>query len=1061
MNRLYTFYRKIAPTLFVSLLVQGMALAQDQPQTPAESAPVPAQEPPQEKRDFVVKGKLVDDLTNEPIIGAFVYIKGTKTGGQTDVDGNFEIKTNLALPITLAVSYVGYQNKEIEVYDEEDEAFEIRLRPIASLSEIVVVGYGEQKRSDVTGSVSSVPTELKNQPVASVERLLQGSIAGAIVTQTSGQPGGGVSVQIRGANSITASSDPLYVIDGFPINNDYGIGDAGVTNGPKINPLSTINSNDIESIDVLKDASATAIYGSRGANGVILVTTKKGKHNESSITYDGYYGVQEVVKTLPLLNAGEWWQLRKDAAANTNPASVSALATNNKNSLDLAKSLGYTIDTAGVGTDWQKAGFRQAAIQNHTITILTGGEKTRVAISGNYFDQDGVLLNTGFKRFSTRLNLDHDYNKRFKIQTYVNASATQAKVAPDAVVQNLLLSPPSLPIYKNDGTFLINSGTDAVLQNPINSLENQKNITSTNRLLGNLSGEYRIIDGLTAKVLLGIDGVSNKQNRYLPRTTQEGLSLAGLGQIGNVQTFNWLNENTLNYSHVFNKIHNINAVGGFTAQKSTTEGSIAEANNFATDFFEENNLGTGVTPRSSSSFTSTWALASFLGRVNYSLREKYLLTLTVRSDGSSRFGEKNKWGHFPSAAIGWNVHKERFLAPVKAVSNLKLRASLGLTGNQSIPPYSALSQLQYYRYNFSGTTVPGYAPLNVANPDLGWEKTLQFDIGADLGLFNDRVNLVLDYYYKKTTDLLLKVIVPGSSGLAVLYETGQPSYVYQNLGAVQNNGFEVALNTQNFIKKFKWNTVFVFSTNRNKVLDLGPVSRIVPNTNAPSVVEVGQPLGSFIVYETDGLIQPHEAGPNALTPQAFKQAGGQKYKDLDGDGVITQAGDRKVIPNNPGVNFGLTNTFNFKGFDLSIFFQSTIGAKLYNNNRGLLELNNGANNGAKNAVNRYSATNTDTDVKAAYIDPAITISDRFIEDASYLRLKNVSFGYTLPEKWVSKVRFKSARFYVSAQNAWTYTKYTGFDPEVSQAGQALINRGVDLGVYPNAKTYLAGVSLGF
>jgi TonB-linked SusC/RagA family outer membrane protein len=1016
---------------------------------------------------------IVKDDTGVLIPGATVLIKGTSEYVVTDANGQFTITSARELPFSLQINLVGYKPQEVDVYELTGETLEVNLITDNLLNEVVIVGYGEQKRKDITGAVASLPTELKSQPVASVERLLQGAVAGAVVTQTSGQPGGGVSVQIRGSNSITASSDPLYVVDGFPINNDYSLTDAGVTNGPKINPLSTINSNDIESIDVLKDASATAIYGSRGANGVILISTKKGKENESTIHYDAYYGVQEVVRTLPLLTAGQWWQLRKDAAFNTSPTAVSNLKSANKAYLATAEAGGYSLDTISIGTDWQKAAFTKATIQSHSLSFLSGNDKSKFAVSGNYFNQDGIIRNTGFTRYSLRFNIDHKFNERFRILSYVNASNIQAKVGPDAIVGNLLQSPAALPVYKNDGTFLVQSGLDQALANPINSLYNQINTTNTSRLLANLSGEYEILEGLTAKVLLGIDYVVNKQNRYLPNTTLEGLALKGSASIGNLNTLNWLNENTINYSKTFNGIHSLNAVAGFTAQRSTSESLIATANNFSTDFFQYNNLGTAVSPNSPSSLYSQWSLVSWLGRANYALNEKYLLTLTIRSDGSSRFGAQNKWGYFPSAAVGWNVHEEDFLKHVKPINFLKLRGSVGITGNQSIPPYSSLSQLSYFRYNFNGQTVSGYAPTNVPNPNLGWEKTSQIDFGTDIGLFNSRVNVTMDYYYKKTTDLLLSAIVPGTSGLAVgsNINSGQQASVYQNLGSVSNRGFEAGINTKNTVGDFKWSTILVFSVNRNKVLDLGNgVTRIVPNTNAPSVIEVGKPLGSFIVYKTDGLIQPGQDGVNALTPQAFKGVGAQKYKDIDNDGVITQAGDRVVIANQPGINAGFTNTFAFKGFDLSIFFQTSIGGKLYNQNRAQLELNNGAGNGVAAAANAYRAPgtrgpddlgNTNTDVKAAYQDPAITLADRFIEDASYLRLKNISFGYTIPTRILSRARIMSLRLYASAQNYWTLTHYTGYDPEASQAGQALINRGVDSGVYPNNKSIQGGIQLTF
>ena len=989
-----------------------------------------------------LSGKIIDEKTKEPLIGATVQIKGTTNGAATDIDGKFALKTGQKLPYTLLVNYVGYSPLEVLA---TTNTISIELKENASqLSEVVVVGYGTQKRSDITGSIASVPLEIKNQPVASVERLLQGSVAGAIVTQTSGQPGGGVSVQIRGNNSITAGSDPLYVIDGFPINNDYSLNDAGVTDGSKINPLSSINTSDIESIDVLKDASATAIYGSRGANGVVIITTKNGTKNKSSVNYDAYYGVQSVIRTLPLLNAREWWQLRKDAA------------TNSGKTTSLPTSLGYSLDTSGVGTDWQAAAFRVAPIQNHNISILSGSERTQLAISGNYFKQDGILQNTDFRRFSARINLAHEYNTRFRITANLTASNTKANVAPAAIVGNLLLTPPSLPIYKDDGTFVVNSPFESSLQNPINSLYNQLNETITNRILGNVAAEYTIADGLKAKVLIGTDIVDNKQNRYLPSSTAEGQNLGGDAIVGSTFTTNWLNENTLSYDKEINEKHKINAIVGFTAQQSDSKGAVAEAAGFATDDFSYNNLGTGITNRTPRSFASKWSLASYLGRINYGYNDRYLATFTLRADGSSRFGEGNKWGYFPSAALGWNVSNEAFFSQVRNVSVLKLRLSAGLTGNQNIPPYQSLSQLAYFRYNFSNATVSGFAPNTVPNPNLGWEKTFQVDAGIDLGLLNNRIQITADYYYKRTTDLLLSRTVPGTSGLSNFYG-GQASTIYQNIGAVSNQGFELYVNSRNLTGNLKWNTILVYSSNRNKILSLGDgVNQIIPDISSASIAKVGYPLGSFIVYQTNGIIQ---SGDAALTPQANKSPGGQKYKDINGDGVITQAGDRIVIANQPGFTVGLTNTFSYKGFDLAIFVQGSIGGKLYNANRANLELGTGYTNGSKDLVNRWTPTNTNTDVKAAYQDPAITISDRFIEDATYYRLKNVSLGYTLPKALLTRAHLKNLRVYVSAQNAATLTNYTGYDPEVSLNGQSLINKGIDNGVYPNNKSYQVGLSL--
>lgn len=989
---------------------------------------------------------VVKDESGQGLPGATVVEKGSTKYALTDIDGKFSIPAAKEFPFTLQINITGFQQQEIEIYELTTEAVEVSLKTANVLDEVVVIGYGEQKRKDITGSVSSVPIEIKSQPVASVERLLQGSVAGAVVTQTSGQPGGGVSVQIRGNNSITAGSDPLYVIDGFPINNDYSLADAGVTDGSKINPLSSINTADIENIDVLKDASATAIYGSRGANGVVIITTKTGSKNKSSINYDAFYGTQEVIRTIPLLNGAQWWDLRKDAARNSGKT------------VSIPPVAGYSLDTTGAGTDWQDAAFRKATQQSHNLSILSGSDKTRLAISGNYFKQNGILQNTDFRRYSARINADHQYNDRFRIMANLSASNIKANVAPSNIIGNLLQTPPSLPIYQDNGSFVINSPFESALQNPINSLYNQLNETITNRFLGNISGEYTIADGLKAKILVGADVVGNKQNRYLPSTTAEGQALSGNAIVGTVSTTSWLNENTVSYDKEFNDKNRINAVVGFTAQTSESKATIAESAGFATDAFEYNNLATGITSIAPRSNASKWSLASYLGRINYAFDDRYLITFTLRADGSSRFGAGNKWGYFPSAAIGWNVSNEKFLQNYKKISSLKLRLSAGTTGNQSIPPYQSLSQLTYFRYNFSNTTVSGYAPNTVPNPNLGWEKTFQVDGGFDLGLFKNRLNITADYYYKRTSDLLLTRTVAGTSGLSDFYN-GQASTIYQNIGEVSNSGIELYVNSQNTTGAFKWNTIFIFSKNTNKILSLGSgVNQIIPNISMPSIAKVGYPLGSFIAYQTDGVIQN---GDSPLTPQQNKSPGDQKYKDINGDGIITQTGDRIIIENQPGFTTGLTNTFSYKGFDLTIFFQASIGGKLYNQNRANLELATGYVNGSDVLLNRWTPTNTNTDVKAAFQDPAITISDRFIEDATYYRLKNISLGYNIPKSLLSKIRIENLRVYVSAQNPVTWTDYTGYDPEVSLNGQSLINKGVDSGVYPNNKSYQVGLSLSF
>ncbi|HLO38835.1 MAG TPA: SusC/RagA family TonB-linked outer membrane protein, partial [Lacibacter sp.] len=648
---------------------------------------------------------------------------------------------------TFAVSAVGFKVQEIDVYEAEPTTIYL-AEDQNRLSSVVVVGYGTQKRSDITGSLSSIPAELKGLPVTSPDRLLQGVVTGVQVTQSSGQPGGGVTIRVRGGTSINAGNEPLYVIDGFPVYNGDDAVNSGVITGPKINPLSSLSSSDIESIDVLKDASSTAIYGSRGANGVILITTKKARKNESSVTYDGYYGIQSVVKKIDLLNAKEWAALKNDALA------------------DLGKTPLYTqeqINQLGTGTDWQSEAFRDAAIQNHSLSILSGTDKTKLLLSGNYFKQDGIIINTGFSRYTGRLNIDHEVNKRFKIGTYLNGSYTHADVAPSGIVSNILSMVPVVPVRDANGVFTANSSYGSTVANPIATLTETTNETNTSRFLLSGFAEYKIIDGLTAKVLAGTDIVNNKQNRYLPSTLYESTT-GGQASIGALSTINWLNENTLNYVKTINNKHIVDVLIGNTQQHSGTEVFTAAASNFVSNEFKFNNIGAGSVIGIPSSLSTAWTLQSFLGRLNYGYDERYLLTLTVRTDGSSRFGQNNKWGTFPSAAIAWNASNEKFLKGNKTVSSLKVRLSAGQTGNQEIPPYQSLARLSNYQYTFANSLVYGFAPSSYANSGLGWEKTNQYDFGIDASFFANRIQLTSDLYYKQTNELLLEVPVPYSSG---------------------------------------------------------------------------------------------------------------------------------------------------------------------------------------------------------------------------------------------------------------------------------------------------------
>ncbi|MDD4971324.1 MAG: TonB-dependent receptor [Paludibacter sp.] len=974
-----------------------------------------------------IKGTVLEENSKASVIGAVIKIKGQKIVATSDASGNFAVNVK-SLPATLLVSSVGFKNQEIDVYEAES-TFIYLAEDQNRLSTVVVVGYGTQKRSDFTGSLSSIPTEFKGLPVTSPDRLIQGAVSGAQVTQSSGQPGGGVSIRVRGGTSINAGNEPLYVIDGFPVYNGDASVDAGVTSGSSINPLSGINPDDIESIDVLKDASSTAIYGSRGANGVILVTTKAGKKGNSSVTYDAYYGIQRVAKKIALLNASQWGELKNDALKDSGKSPLYSQSQ---------------IDSLGVGTDWQTAAFRDAPVQSHTISISSGTDKTRILLSGNYFKQEGVIINTGFDRYSGKLNLDHDINKKFKLGVYLNGSVTHADVAPTSTVPNILSMVPVVSVKDANGKYTANSSYGSTVANPIATLVEAINETNTTRFLLNGFGEYKIIEGLTAKVSLGTDIINNKQNKYTPSTLYES-SPGGNASIGSLSTLNWLNENTLNYKKIVGEKHSVDILIGNTQQHSISEAYIAGGSNFASDAFTYNNIGSGTVLVAPSSLSSEWTLQSYLARVNYGYNELYLFTLTARADGSSRFGKNNKWGTFPSAAFAWNASNEKFLKNIKQISSLKVRLSAGLTGNQEIDPYKSLARLSNYQYSFANTLVNGFATSSFANDNLTWEKTAQYDLGLDLALFSDRIQLTTDIYYKKTSDLLLEVPVPFSSSL---------SSAFQNCGVVENKGIEVGLKTLNLTGKFEWTTNFIFSANKNKILSLGGadyffVTDPASTTTLPTqIIKVGESVGAFYMYKTDGV--------DAAT-------GNQKYKNLNsGDGAITQDGDRTIVGSSqPKFLASITNTFRYKNFDLSVFLNSSYGNKIFNWTRANLELGTGFTGAVASLLNRWTSTNTNTDMHKAIENPAVTISDRFVEDGSYLRLKNISFGYTFPKKLISKVRIKNARVYVSGSNLLTWTNYTGYDPEVSTNGQNSISSGMDRGAYPTAKTVLGGVSITF
>ncbi|MBC3786713.1 SusC/RagA family TonB-linked outer membrane protein [Spirosoma utsteinense] len=987
-----------------------------------------------EQADVTVTG-LITDERGEGLPGVSVAVKGSTRGTSSDNTGRYQ----LAVPgpeAVLVFSYIGYARQELTVGNRQS----LNVTLVAdeqNLNEVVVVGYGTQRKSDVTGSLSSVTAkEIRAVPVTGVGQALQGRAAGVFVTQGSNAPGGGVTVRVRGGNSINAGNEPLYVIDGFPVYNE---------NGPNLNP------NDIESMEILKDASATAIYGSRGANGVVIITTKRGRAGQGRVEFDTYQGIQQVRRQIPMLNATEYAQLVNEAQVN---AGRGPLFTNEQ------------VAGFGAGTNWQDEIFRSAPMRNYQLTASGGTDKTRYAISGNYFKQDGVILNSSFDRGSLRFNFDHKLNDKFSLGTNLNiVRSRQFAVPTDAdggnsasVVYGALNFSPTQPVYNPDGTLVVfNTPGRIQIGSPVAQALGTSNRTVGTRLIGNVFVDYRILPGLTFRTSFGSDINYSKNSFYISRLTASGAQLGGQGAIQNDQSTNWLNENTLTYNRTINKVHNLTLLGGYTMQGNRFERVRAVAQGFANDILTFDNLGGASTPLIPTSSASLWQLNSYIGRVNYDYSGKYLVTATVRADGSSRFGAGNKWAVFPSGSVAWRISEEAFLKNNSVLNDLKLRLSYGLSGNQEIGEYQSLATLGTQNANFNNTVAIGVGPSRVANPDLRWETTAQTNIGIDVGLWSNRLTLTADVYEKKTTDLLLSVPLPFTSGYAS---------ALQNLGSIRNRGVELGINSTNTTGIFKWTTSFNIAANRNRVLNLGTQQEFpsgessghlqLPNSG---LVRVGEQIGLFYGLKSNGIFQ----NQTELDASAQKTAkpGDIRYVDQDGNGVINQS-DRVILGYaQPKFYGGLTNTFAYRGVELSVFMQGTSGNSIFNINRFEQESLTGVSNQSRVVLDRWTPTNPSNTVpRANAVGNAYVISDRQIEDGSYLRVKNINLSYTLPQALTRKIKINNVKVYVSAQNLLTFTNYTGFDPEVNRFGQNTLSQGTDYGSYPGSRIFLGGLVLG-
>lgn len=1026
----------------------------------------------------VIKGK-VTDSDGYGIAGVNVIEKGTTNGVITDVEGNYMLNLTTEKPM-LSFSFIGYKSQDILVGNKT--VLNIILKEdVEVLEEVVVVGYGTQKKKDLTGAVASVSgKDLGKSPALSFDQSLQGKVPGVQVSQTTGAPGGNINIMVRGISSISGSNSPLYVIDGYPIGNGGGGSNvanyanssytaSGMANSTmeKINPLSSINPADIESIEILKDASATAIYGSRGANGVVLITTKRGKTGKTTINVDASVGVQQVAHKVDLLSPREYatfiaegrdnaWILAGGKASDPND-----IRTSNTWVRPEYRNPELLPDE---GTDWQDAIFRLATVQNYQLSATGGTENIKYMVSLGFFDQDGVVIGSDYQRFNIRSNIDAQLTKRLKFGSNIAASygygdfaRTEGHLGQRGMIQCALAMNPLLPIYAKDGSFNSEFGDPlgAPVENPLFIVENFSDKREKKDAIINNYLDYEIIPGLNFKTTFGLSFNINETNLW--KSSQIGAfaekaSPATAASIDKKGT-SWLNENTITFKRIFNKKHDLNVVAGFTAEKSTYKQLSAGATEFPTDYVHYLSAGTINTGTHSKTET---AMVSLLARANYVYDNKYMLTATVRRDGSSRFGSNHKWGTFPSASVGYRISEESFMKNLRALSDLKIRASYGVAGNNNIGDYRQIALLGVSNYVNANKILPGLVSNTLANNDLTWEKSKQTDIGVDLGLFNNRVSIVADWYYNLKTDLLLNVNLPIASGFGSSM---------QNVGEIENKGFEFALNTVNIdTENFSWNTVFNISTNKNTVKKLATENgRIISDKY---ITEVGQSISSFYLMHVVGVFKDEEDVKKGPIYAPNTQPGDLKFEDVDGNGKITTADKTIVGSPFPDFTWGLTNNFRWKNLSLSIFVNGSHGAEtFYGAGETVMNLA-GVQNQLSLVNDRWRSSENPGNgflPRAIRSDYALgqTLTSRFLFDASYVRIKDITLSYDFPRSILSKIKLKGLNTYLNISNVYTFTDYPGYDPEASQSGDSVTAAGTDSGSYPLPRVYTVGIKVAF
>ncbi|RAK65296.1 SusC/RagA family TonB-linked outer membrane protein [Hymenobacter edaphi] len=1043
-----------------------------------------------------ISGRVTDRTTGEGIPGTTVLVKGTTTGVSTNSDGSFTVSVPSSDAV-LQISSVGYIATERTVGN--DTQVNIGLAAdTKQLTEIVVTGFGgAQERREITGSIATVKaSDFENQPIVGVDQALQGRAAGVQVTQNSGTPGSGIAVRVRGAASLSASNEPLYVVDGLPINSGSytNIG----TGNQQTNALSDINPNDIESIEVLKDAASAAIYGSRASNGVVLITTKRGKAGKTRITLDYYRGTQTAWKKPNNISGQQQTELFLEMIENRYPRAANgsipafgvpfrsyadaaayafgsgALAVNggiyqfNDDGDGVRDVATFQNPSSATNTNWSDEVFRTAPITNYELSFSGGNDKTRFRVGAGYFDQDGILLGSGFKRASARINLENSISDRVRMGLNVGLNrSVNNRINNDNNINGVLsaaaLVASDVPVRRADGTYYKDPG--ASTENPVAAALEPTIKGVSGRIIGSQYTEFDILKNLKYRATFGLDYLTFKDDTFFPTTTNTGAGTSGSGTSSYRQDVNWNHVSALTYSNTFADAHSVTAqlIGEY--QRDLFNEVFAQASGFPGNSVEQ--LSAGALKTGASSSENEWRIGGLLTRLNYSFRDKYLFSASIRRDVSSRFGANNRVGYFPAVSVGWRLVEESFIKNIAAISELKLRASYGQTGNQEIGNFASRGLISTGA-NFQ--QVGGLALGQLENPDLKWERTAQTNVGIDFGLLNNRILIVADAYKRDTRDLLQARLVPGSTGF-LSYQA--------NVGSIENKGLELGITTVNIqgdgTGSFEWTSNLNLTFNRNKVtkiLDGTPFA-----AGFASWVEQGKALGSFRGYRVDGIFQTQEEIDNldraavaatgvatARYQTALTRPGDIKFRDLNGDGVIT-GDDQEIIGNaQPKLFGGFTNTVRYKGFDLTAFIQVNLGNDIYNNTTSFTQGMNTVYGQDVSVLNRWTPNNTNTDIpRAVYGDPNNNrrVSDRFIEDGSYGRLKNLVLGYTLSPSLANRAKLSSVRVYVQAQNLFTITNYSGLDPEVNTFSGSNTALGTDFLTYPQARTITGGISLGF